>query len=451
MFLPIQTEENAFFLIPLSESNRRLSTSPTVIVKLAPRIKDVRSARSPSLNDLVQKSAISPSLDDLVQKSSPNCLVRKKSSEDDIKKISIHTNFHGLRYCQPDFYSTFHSLIMSWSGLASVLMVSMERDENSLFHFFRLTQMINIHSLTIERVFEYEIQNVNDECLIFRTDSFCTRLFKHFNQEIGKKYLSDIMTCFISWMSEQKFMKDVNLDCVSSQSNDASLSLIQDTQDIILEASKGFIRHIVGSIVDLPTEMISFFSNTSKKIQRKFGASSKQLFLIGCFFLRFICPALIIPEPYIDDQLDLKTKRFLIIISKIVQSVANGQPFKSDNMIFANHLIEKFENHISLILHMINNEQLGEKETQIYRVQKIIYNLTKDKYLQKCTKDEDEDEMIKWKETLKSLKNLFENNLFFMRMKIKRSFKHDTVKSREKALALLDDTKNGLQKEYERC
>ncbi len=67
--------------------------------------------------------------------------------------------------------------------------------------------------------------------------------------------------------------------------------------------------------------------------QAKFPQSKFQL-LGGFFFLRFICPAIVSPDTIniIDKPLDGPTRRALILISKILQNIANGTQFNEEYM-----------------------------------------------------------------------------------------------------------------------
>ena len=65
------------------------------------------------------------------------------------------------------------------------------------------------------------------------------------------------------------------------------------------EAYLMLVKLVAGSLHLIPKEILLYFRHTSKMIQDKFGKEGEgnvsRVPLVGLFFIRFLCPALIFP------------------------------------------------------------------------------------------------------------------------------------------------------------
>ena len=96
--------------------------------------------------------------------------------------------------------------------------------------------------------------------------------------------------------------------------------------------------------------MKSTVSVLSQRVVAKFGKESERTFLDSYFFVRFLCPALALPQNLIDSEIADSMKKLCLLMSKMLQAAANRQTFESENMKFANEDVEKGFEKIDLIL-----------------------------------------------------------------------------------------------------
>jgi len=88
--------------------------------------------------------------------------------------------------------------------------------------------------------------------------------------------------------------------------------------------------------------------------------------MAGFVFLRFICPSLISPEKasIIEGEIDPESQRHLILIAKIIQSIANNLEFgqKEAFMIPLNHLVIDY---IPKVQHYLNELANGRSSQSV--------------------------------------------------------------------------------------
>ena len=109
----------------------------------------------------------------------------------------------------------------------------------------------------------YDFTVANKPCLTPEDHKDCYEYVKWGIEDpriipIGDKY----------YLTYINIIKHVNLDGISSQTN--STSVAQD-QEAILEATEGFIRHLVGSMIILPADMVSFYPVHQRKFNKNLG------------------------------------------------------------------------------------------------------------------------------------------------------------------------------------
>ena len=94
-------------------------------------------------------------------------------------------------------------------------------------------------------------------------------------------------------------MSDLDLDLLDSSSEGCR----EVTRARVGEAYLMLVKLVAGSLHLLPKEILLYFRHTSKMIQDKFGKKGEEnvsrVPLVGLFFIRFLCPALIFPGNFI--------------------------------------------------------------------------------------------------------------------------------------------------------
>jgi hypothetical protein len=115
--------------------------------------------------------------------------------------------------------------------------------------------------------------------------------------------------------------KAIDTDDLDTETNLLQLQLIcQKILNVIIKSS---LRNI-------PAPFRKIFIEIDTRISSKYPTSQDAIYkgIGGLFFLRFVCPALTAPHVYglLQEPPNTTTQRQLVLIGKVIQSIANLQP-----------------------------------------------------------------------------------------------------------------------------
>ena len=211
----------------------------------------------------------------------------------------------------------------------------------------------------IKTIIRAEVQSCSLENQLFRSNSVASKMYKFYSRIVGVKYLYHCIARVVMELevlgrraiaaangnskipnmsgssggsgSGTVSILDVSLeldatkegakdDDVDDEINRLQLQLI--CQKIISVLSKKTLRNI-------PKPLREIFVEIDQSVSNKFPGSNEAIYkgLGGLFFLRFVCPALTAPHVYglLQAPPNESTQRQLILIAKVIQSIANMQ------------------------------------------------------------------------------------------------------------------------------
>jgi len=197
---------------------------------------------------------------------------------------------------------------------------------------------------------------------ILREESLGSSLLKHYwFHFVGKEYLKTIVYPLVSDICKTAKTKSLEVDPTKIDEGKAKQNL-----EKILSATKSFLASFFQSANAFPKifeeVMTTLYhllteSEGAKKSHLGLGYSEDALRLFGGFLLlRFICPPIVSPKKYgLVKEVPPHAQKALIVVSKIVQSIANQlefEPTKESFMISANEIIQ---NSMPQMLTFLNN------------------------------------------------------------------------------------------------
>lgn len=172
------------------------------------------------------------------------------------------------------------------------------------------------YTLSLDKLFEVllknEIDHISRSTDIFRRNSTLTRLLSNFAKENGKDYLVITIRPLIQEIVDNSIVFEIE----KTDSSD------QDSEIFIRYFNK-LVKLITDSFDALPLSLRFICYQIFTCVNSKFEESS--LVAVGSFFfLRFICPAIVSPESFVDLGItDPKIRRSLMQLVKVLQNVAN--------------------------------------------------------------------------------------------------------------------------------
>lgn len=352
---------------------------------------------------------------------------RNRSDPDAVNSAKL-SNFYAI--CQ-----VASSLSVSFHALRALLTIADKKSTDHFTQLFLFLRMTNADTPSLQTIAVQEIMDSNDATYLFRSDSLITRLAKEFTHSIGTAYLNNSVIGLMRWTIDQRFIGSLNFEVLSSQDScgdgeppESSFSAETTHQKVVL-AVDVFINYIVGSLHTLSPKIKHFFSLVIPTIQVRFGTTSKRRFLVTFFFLRYLCPVLACPPDYFfklsfyrkSATDESKMRRFLIVISKILQRIANGTAFTTGHMAFANYLVAKYSTHLSLICqHLCYDNDVHHVDGALLRRGRLVFDCWSENYYANVIENLNDDGGVKlsqhWPACIRSVEELLQHELEIQEM-----------------------------------
>jgi len=129
------------------------------------------------------------------------------------------------------------------------------------------------------------------------------------------------------------------------------------------EAFQLILNSILASKEEIPWQISFILHQICLTAQHKFPNQSPTYAVGGFFFLRFVCPAIVVPDQaqIVSSSLPKNALRGLLFITKIIQTMANNVTFgaKESQMAPFNDLIERNKIPFEHFLFQISQNQIN--------------------------------------------------------------------------------------------
>jgi hypothetical protein len=194
---------------------------------------------------------------------------------------------------------------------------------------------------------------------LFRGSTIATQIIHAFLKNVGASYLKTLTAEVLSEISAVNNSFEVNP--ISGVSNNE----IQQNVALLISIAKKFVAVLHANIDSCPLALRVVLSHVKYEVSRKYPMLCRVI-LSSILFLRFICPALVSPEEYnlVPNALRPNTKRGLVLLSKVMQNVANGIEFRQTEQ----HM-QRFNSFI-----VENRRSLAEILDKLSDIKEIIKN-----------------------------------------------------------------------------
>ncbi|KAK6463983.1 ras GTPase activating protein RasGAP/neurofibromin [Scheffersomyces coipomensis] len=181
---------------------------------------------------------------------------------------------------------------------------------SSLFGIFGYTKKLD-DLFTV--LLNEEFSNVTRSSDIFRSNSTLTRLLSNFVKDYGNDYLLTTLKPFVQELVDNDIVCQVEKADTSEADTKMFMKYFNKLVDIITSSND-----------NIPSSFKFICSEIYKCVEKKFTDAA--LVAVGSFlFLRFICPAIVSPEVFLDITVtNPKVRKTLIQLTKVLQNIANG-------------------------------------------------------------------------------------------------------------------------------
>eukprot|EP01112_Ceratiomyxa_fruticulosa_P012268 TRINITY_DN3388_c0_g1_i1.p1 TRINITY_DN3388_c0_g1~~TRINITY_DN3388_c0_g1_i1.p1 ORF type:complete len:393 (+),score=83.23 TRINITY_DN3388_c0_g1_i1:233-1411(+) len=169
---------------------------------------------------------------------------------------------------------------------------------------------------------QLEVGETIDAATLFRGTSMTTKLVSYFMKREGGEYLKAILGATIRMFCIDEVSIEVDPNKAGPKEN------VEVNAEMLLGLSKGISDHIFRSkdLCTIPMRLL--MAEAQESVKQKFAEHIHRV-VGGFYFLRFLVPALVTPEHFglIGTPPNPKSRRSLILVSKVQQNLANDVEF----------------------------------------------------------------------------------------------------------------------------
>ncbi|KAJ6253597.1 neurofibromin [Anaeramoeba flamelloides] len=230
-----------------------------------------------------------------------------------------------------------------------------------------LSKNITLQFLEISIIKEIDINEI--ENTLFRGNNLATKMMSFFAKRVGSVYLKGILNQVIDEIIDNDYSFEIR-----------EMKLTQfDNIEENLKSLSNYVSKILNIILNSVQYIPLYFRELCWKlfnlVSKKFP-NAKYIVLSSFLFLRFICPSIIVPEKMgITEKIPTKNSRnSLILISKIIQNIANRVHFKQREFAPLNPLCDEFIPKIEIFLNKVVQPCFVTKLKDNININDIIHN-----------------------------------------------------------------------------
>eukprot|EP00002_Diphylleia_rotans_P018460 TRINITY_DN3574_c0_g1_i5.p1 TRINITY_DN3574_c0_g1~~TRINITY_DN3574_c0_g1_i5.p1 ORF type:complete len:871 (+),score=139.07 TRINITY_DN3574_c0_g1_i5:51-2663(+) len=186
--------------------------------------------------------------------------------------------------------------------------------------FQRYDDSIRLIKIAVKR----EVAVTESGNTLFRSNSMSCKLLSQFSRMVGSKYLDSVLRQHLNTICSRNITLEIDpyklKDPVQVEANVKELKMW----------SQAFLDSIVCSINECPQPFRIICHHLKTEVCKRFP-EKKYIAISSFIFLRFFCPAIVAPHAFgiTKKPPPEESQRTLVLISKVLQNLANGTEFGS--------------------------------------------------------------------------------------------------------------------------
>ncbi|GAM24112.1 hypothetical protein SAMD00019534_072870 [Acytostelium subglobosum LB1] len=182
-----------------------------------------------------------------------------------------------------------------------------------------------------------EVESTSNSATLFRGLSTATRLISSCYKRMGDTYLKYLLQPFVLDLCSRNFSFEIDPDKAGKGMD------VKSNLERLITITQQLLDKILDSASVCPASIKTIMGHIQQRVEKKFP-EMKTTVIGGFMFLRFICPAIVAPEVFglIQNTPTVESRRGLVLVSKLLQNLANEMPFggiKEEYMIYLNEFI----------------------------------------------------------------------------------------------------------------
>lgn len=190
-------------------------------------------------------------------------------------------------------------------------------------------------------VFGQEVELNDSMQTLFRGNCVASKIMSHCFRTFGSHYLKQLLGPHIPTPHNQPSASIMSYEIDSSKLEEAGD--IVTNQENLLKLTEQILNSILSSANDFPPQLNLMCTCLRRVLCKKYPTPETYLKAVGTvIFLRFINPAIVSPyeSGIVDKQPPARVMRGLMLVSKILQNIANNVEFsKEEHMLPFNDFV----------------------------------------------------------------------------------------------------------------
>ncbi|CAF1359538.1 unnamed protein product [Adineta ricciae] len=267
----------------------------------------------------------------------------KEKLQDSFISLRIKAKYQSILILPIELYSRLEEYIhVNYLRLIESLEsnISLKDKDEIATSLTRISHSLSYAVSYLVDIIQTEIDSTSDNSLTFRGNSIATKSMESFMKLVGKRYLREVLSRFITDVISLKTINENDFEVDPDRL--LNINNLEKNQSILKSHCEYIWSEIQKSHLIFPHELKCIFSKL-----RQASSSEETIwnFLSGSVFLRFICPAILSPNLFdlTQEYPNEKISRRLTLIAKTLQTLANFTKFgsKEPYMKFMNDFIAK--------------------------------------------------------------------------------------------------------------
>ena len=221
--------------------------------------------------------------------------------------------------------------------------VMSSRDEESftyaVMHMFRQRCLI---IPLVKYLVKKEVELTKNPSTLFRSERLSSRILRVYTRLFGRAY---------AWITLGELLKEVKMKELCLEIDPIRCedpSLLDKNVILLSEYTQRFLDRIIESVDYIPNKFLKVCKFLVDSVVSKFGKQNERLVISGFIFLRYFNPCITSPEKFgLIEIKNFETRRTLLLISKVIQNIANGIRFKEPYMQCMNPFLRKNESRVT--------------------------------------------------------------------------------------------------------
>eukprot|EP01101_Sappina_pedata_P011801 TRINITY_DN7991_c0_g1_i1.p1 TRINITY_DN7991_c0_g1~~TRINITY_DN7991_c0_g1_i1.p1 ORF type:complete len:634 (+),score=120.40 TRINITY_DN7991_c0_g1_i1:88-1989(+) len=211
-------------------------------------------------------------------------------------------------------------LLGDFSMLSTLCLVAPYKDSANLADSLPpIVEEIGDFSHFMQSIVDIEILHTHQENTIFRGNNAITKILGAFTRKVGADYLEKVVVPHISRIHPEDVYVELDPNMLQADEN------AQKSVQTLTQICRNLMDSIFKSMEQCPMHMRVIGRHIELSVHKKFGGELGRCGLAGYFFLRFISPHLLQPIP--DKKSTKRSQRTMTLVSKVIQTLANGADF----------------------------------------------------------------------------------------------------------------------------